>query len=93
MNGVAYYILERCLIQLHGKSSVLAAAVGNDAKGILSVILYLVGIALAFVNAWISLGLYAVVALVWVIPDSRIEKRLRATSGTENNPKKRQTSL
>ncbi|MDQ6610073.1 MAG: TMEM175 family protein [Bacteroidota bacterium] len=78
MNGVAYYILERYLVQLHGKASLLAKAVGKDPKGILSVFIYLVAIGLAFVNAWISLGLYALVALIWIIPDSRIEKTVAA---------------
>lgn len=85
MNGVAYYILERCLIQLHGKNSILGKAVGIDPKGILSVVIYLVAIGLAFVNAWISLGLYAVVAIIWIIPDARIEKKIKADAVNNKN--------
>ncbi len=76
MNGVAYYILERLLIQLNGNDSVLGKAVGIDQKGILSVIIYLVAIGLAFVDSRISLALYAIVAVIWFIPDKRIEKKL-----------------
>lgn len=79
MNGVAYYILERFLVQLHGRDSLLAKAVGIDPKGILSVVVYLVAIGLAFVNARISLGLYGVVAIIWLIPDSRIEKKVMSS--------------
>jgi uncharacterized membrane protein len=84
MNGVAYYILERCLIQLHCKNSVLGKAVGIDPKGILSVVIYLVAIGLAFVNAWISLFLYALVAFIWIIPDSRIEKVVAVNGRTKD---------
>lgn len=86
MNAVAYYILEHCLVQLHGAGSLLAKAVGKDAKGILSVLIYFVAIGLAFVNAWISLFLYALVALIWLIPDSRIEKRV-AINGSAKEEK------
>ena len=76
MCGVAYYILAHSLIQLHGRQSPLAIALGKDQKGIWSVVLYAVAIGLAFVNAWISLGIYALVAAIWLIPDRRIEKKL-----------------
>ncbi|AIY44168.1 Integral membrane protein [Collimonas arenae] len=74
MAGVAYYILSNTLIKLHGKESALAKAVGNDVKGKLSVIAYALAIPLTFVNRWIGLGLYVVVAIMWLIPDRRIEK-------------------
>ncbi|SFH73448.1 Uncharacterized membrane protein [Collimonas sp. OK307] len=74
MAGVAYYILSRTLINLHGKESVLAQAVGNDFKGKLSVIAYAVAIPFSFVNRWLALGLYVLVAIMWLIPDRRIEK-------------------
>jgi len=74
MAGVAYYILSRMLIKLHGKESALAQAVGNDFKGKLSVIAYAVAIPLSFVNRWLALGLYVLVAIMWLIPDRRIEK-------------------
>ena len=76
MNGVAYYILTQLLIQLHGKNSTLAAAIGKDKKGIISLVIYLAAIGLTFLNAWIGLVLYALVAAIWIIPDRRIEKKL-----------------
>ncbi len=83
MSGVAYYILAQLLIQLHGKNSTLAVAVGKDKKGILSMVIYIAGIALSFINAWIGLSMYALVAAMWFIPDKRIEKKLT----TPNLPK------
>ena len=77
MAGVAYYILVQYLIKLHGKDSTLGRAVGSDAKGVISVIVYAAGIALAFVEPEISISLYALVAVMWLIPDKRIERRLR----------------
>ena len=77
MAGVAYYILVQYLIKLHGKDSTLGRAVGSDAKGVISVIVYAAGIALAFVEPEISVSLYALVAVMWLIPDKRIERTLR----------------
>jgi len=76
MAGIAYYLLAHCLASLHGKESTLSVALGKDWKGISSVIIYAIGIALCFYNSWISLFLYAFVAAMWFIPDKRIEKRL-----------------
>lgn len=76
MAGVAYYMLEQCLIAIQGKSSTLAAAVGKDWKGIASVIIYLVGMASCFINSWLGFALYVAVACMWFIPDRRIEKQL-----------------
>jgi len=76
MGGVAYYILSHQLIKLHGKDSTLATAVGKDQKEIFSIVIYFIGILLAFVNGYISLALYAFVAAMWFIPDKRIEKKL-----------------
>jgi TMEM175 potassium channel family protein len=76
MNGVAYYILQQALIKLHGKNSTLALAIGKDQKGIISVVIYIIAIALSFVSPWIGLALYGVVAAMWLIPDRRIEKKL-----------------
>ncbi len=75
MSGVAYYILERTLIATHGRDSLLARAMGKDFKGIASVVIYLIAIALAFVNVWIACALYVFVAIMWFIPDPRIEKK------------------
>jgi uncharacterized membrane protein len=74
MSSIAYFILLQSLLKYEGKNSVLAAAVGNDFKGKISSFLYILAIALAFVNAWTSLGIYTLVAMIWVIPDKRIEK-------------------
>jgi uncharacterized membrane protein len=74
--GVAYYILTRCLISLHGRDSVLASAVGRDVKGKVSVVLYALGVLVSFVNSWLACALYVVVAIIWLIPDRRIEKTL-----------------
>jgi uncharacterized membrane protein len=63
-------------VAAHGHNVRLAAAVGNDRKGKLSVLIYALAIPLAFVNEWISDGLYVLVALIWLIPDPRIESKL-----------------
>ena len=75
--GCAYFILSRLLIALHGRDSTLAVAVGEDFKGIASVLIYAVAIGLAFVRTALALALYVVVALIWLAPDPRIEKRLK----------------
>jgi len=77
MAGIAYYILAHCLTGIHGRDSELARALGKDVKGILSVILYLIGIGLAFINPWLGFSIYSVVAAIWFIPDSRIEKNIK----------------
>jgi len=77
MAGVAYYVLTRAIIAFGGKDSLLAAAVGRDLKGVISVIVYFVAIFLAFLNPWMANALYLCVAVMWLIPDSRIERRLR----------------
>ncbi len=74
---VAYFILTRALIALHGRDSVLATALGRDRKGKISMVFYLVAIPVAFVHPWISCALYVLVAVMWLIPDRRIEKTLR----------------
>ncbi|MXV15415.1 TMEM175 family protein [Hufsiella ginkgonis] len=74
MNGVAYAILAGALVKQHGKDSLLAEAIGKDTKGKISVVIYALAITIAcFNNPMISLGLYTLVALVWLIPDRRIE--------------------
>jgi uncharacterized membrane protein len=77
MAGVAYYILTHSLISLHGNDSVLALAVGNDRKGILSVLMYLAAIPLAFVNPRFAWGAYVLIAIVWLVPDRRIERAIK----------------
>lgn len=76
MAAVAYYILSRNLIYHDGNDSKLGQAVGSDLKGKISLVFYATAIALSFLNRWISLGLYVLVAIMWVIPDRRIEKVL-----------------
>jgi uncharacterized membrane protein len=75
--AVAYYILVRALIALHGRESVIATAVGKDFKGKVSVVIYFVAIPIALINSWIACALYVLVAIIWLIPDRRIEKALR----------------
>ncbi|MBW4505280.1 MAG: DUF1211 domain-containing protein [Scytonematopsis contorta HA4267-MV1] len=74
--ALAYFILTRILIAYHGKDSALAAALGRDFKGKISIIFYTLAILLSFVNSWFSCGLYVLVAVMWLIPDRRIERTL-----------------
>ena len=76
--AIAYWILQRTIIRAQGAHSKLAAAVGGDFKGNLSPLLYAAAIPLAFVNEWISDAIYVGVALMWLVPDPRIESRLSA---------------
>jgi uncharacterized membrane protein len=76
MAGIAYYILQRAIIARQGPGSILAIAIGKDWKGKLSPVLYFVAIPLAFANSWIASAIYVFVALLWLIPDRRIERAL-----------------
>ncbi|HEY3444217.1 MAG TPA: TMEM175 family protein [Paludibaculum sp.] len=76
MAAIAYYILQSAIVANQGRRALLAAALGRDWKGKLSPLAYITAIPLAFVNPWISNGLYAVMAMVWLIPDRRIERAL-----------------
>jgi uncharacterized membrane protein len=78
MAAIAYYILQRTIIAQQGKNSLLAAAIGNDWKGKLSPACYLAAIPLAFVSPYISHGLFIFVAILWLVPDRRIERALNA---------------
>ena len=73
MAAIAYWILQQLIIASQGSESVLKKAIGSDWKGKLSPILYASAIPMAFVSRWVSLGLYVFVALVWLVPDKRIE--------------------
>jgi uncharacterized membrane protein len=75
-SGMAWWILQNLIIAHQGASSRLAAAVGNDVKGKVSPLMCALAIPLAFVNQWISDALYVAVALMWLIPDRRIESEL-----------------
>jgi len=74
--AVAYFILTRVLVWHHEKDSTLAKALGRDRKGKLSLIIYTAAVPLAFVNPWLAFALYILVAVMWVVPDRRIEKVL-----------------
>src|SRR5213083_2818496 len=76
MAAIAYYVLERAIIAKEGRDSLLARAIGRDWKGKLSPVLYFAAIPLAFVSPWIASGIYVFVALLWLIPDPRIERKL-----------------
>ena len=78
MAGTAYWILAHVLIAGEGADSLLARAIGKDLKGVASVVIYSVAIPLAFWKEWLAQALYVVVALMWLVPDSRIEKHLPA---------------
>ena len=76
MAAIAYYVLQQVIIANQGPGSLLKSAVGRDWKGKLSPLCYLTAIGLAFVNPWIASGIYTFVALIWLIPDRRIERVL-----------------
>ncbi len=77
MPAIAYNLLQRTIVHQQGEHSVLASALGRDVKGKISPLLYAAAVALAFVDAWLSIAIYALVAVMWLIPDRRIEKVLR----------------
>lgn len=74
--AIAYYVLQKMIIAQQGRKSKLRAAIGRDFKGKVSPLIYLAAIPLAFVNQWISDALYVTVALMWLVPDRRIESKL-----------------
>ena len=76
--GIAYKALQNQIVALEGAESKLARAVGRDVKGLLSPVLYAAAIPLAFVQRYVSLGIYVFVALVWLVPDRRIESLLES---------------
>ena len=75
--GLAYYILTRALIAHHGQDSLLAEAIGKDSKGLWSLYIYTAAIPLAFLAPWLASLLYVVVAIMWLIPDRRIETKIK----------------
>jgi uncharacterized membrane protein len=77
MPAIAYYLLQKAIMRKQGARSVLARALGNDIKGKLSPPLYVAAIALAFVSPWLSIAIYVLVAMMWLIPDRRIENAIR----------------
>ncbi|MDS4030117.1 MAG: TMEM175 family protein [Candidatus Contendobacter sp.] len=79
MAAIAYYTLQRCIIATDGEDSVLRKAIGSDWKGKLSPVLYMVAIGSSFIVHWVAQAIYVGVALIWLIPDKRIEKAINRT--------------
>ena len=77
----AYYLLQGRLLRVEGKNSLLAAAIGADAKGKASPLMYCLGIGLSFANRWLGIAIYVVVALMWLVPDRRVERTITAAEG------------
>jgi len=75
-SAVAYYGLQTCVIRRHGRDSLLAKAVGSDFKGKISPVLYVLAIVVTFRSTLIALAIYAAVAMIWLVPDRRIERAL-----------------
>jgi uncharacterized membrane protein len=83
MAAVAYSILQATIISQQGKESQLKQAVGKDVKGKMSILLYLAAIGLSFENRWIAIALYVLVALIWLVPDRRIERHLETSTADQ----------
>jgi uncharacterized membrane protein len=75
--AIAYFILQFLIIKSHGKTSILARALGKDLKGKISPVLYTIGIVSAFISVWISGSMFILVAVIWLVPDKRIENVLK----------------
>jgi uncharacterized membrane protein len=78
MAAIAYLVLERALIACNGPDSKLATAVGAEWRGRFSILGYAAAVGLAFASKWVAVGIYVAIALMWLIPDRRIESRLKA---------------
>jgi uncharacterized membrane protein len=76
MPAIAYFLLQQAILHRHGKHSALAHALGADFKGKVSPVLYAAAIGLAFYMPWLSIAIYVLVAVIWLVPDRRIEKAL-----------------
>ena len=74
--AIAYFILQAVLVRIEGRDSPLGQATRNDIKGRATVVIYVVGISLSFLDGWIGVASYVIVALVWLVPDRRVERRL-----------------
>ncbi|MEO8189550.1 MAG: TMEM175 family protein [Acidobacteriota bacterium] len=79
MAAIAYWLLQRAILSHQGSGSILAAAIGRDLKGKVSPVLYILALSLAFVSPWIANAIYVAVALMWLVPDRRIERMLQST--------------
>jgi uncharacterized membrane protein len=78
--AIAYYLLQTMLLRAEGSRSVLRTAVGSDVKGKISPLLYCVGIGLSFVQVWLAVAVYVAVALIWLVPDRRVERHVSTAS-------------
>jgi uncharacterized membrane protein len=74
--GVAYFVLQRILLRIEGPDSRLALAIGRDVKGKASVVIYVIGIGLSFLDRWLGLAAYVVVACLWLVPDRRVSRTM-----------------
>ncbi len=81
MAALAYFILQTRIIKNHGPDSILSKAIGKDLKGKISPILYIIGICSSWISPWIAGGIYILVALIWLVPDKRIEIIFKNDSG------------
>jgi uncharacterized membrane protein len=81
--AAAYFILQRLIVADHGRQSRLAAEIGRDSKGLISLVLYLTGIALTFWQAWAGAAIYALVAIMWLVPDKRVKVAMSESVGSE----------
>src|SRR6478672_2807844 len=85
-DALAYYALQTAIIRDQGEGSLLATAVGRDRKGKVSPLMYVLGIGLAFVSPWLAIAVYVAMALVWLVPDRRLERTIAARSGPPGAP-------
>ena len=92
MAAIAFYILQRTIVRSQGEGSLLAKAIGRDLKGKSSPILYALAIPMAFVQPWVAYGVYALVALMWVIPDTRIARAVAAREAARVAPEAAETA-
>jgi uncharacterized membrane protein len=90
MAGIAYMLLQRAIIARQGPDSMLALAVGRDRKGKLSPVFYLLAIGAAFIEPWVAVALYVLVALMWLVPDRRIERMLEHEGRFPSRARERQ---
>jgi uncharacterized membrane protein len=86
--AIAFFLLQTTLVRAQGPDSVLAGAIGRDMKGKISPVLYVVGIGLSFVDHWLGIAVFVVVALMWLVPDRRVERAIAAqdTATTADRP-------
>ena len=79
MAAIAYNVLQKLIINTEGVNSMLKQAIGNDTKGKISMLAYMIASGLAIIQPWIAQALYVILALLWLIPDRRIERMLYST--------------